>query len=206
MTLGHPGAIVVEGHGELGAVDNLIHRLAPGRWRPATRWTGLQTPAGRRKAVERHRNTGIGALLVLRDEDDLCPRETGPLGSAEIASLGLPFPVAYVLLKPEFEVLFLPCVQTLAGKPLDGRAGLVPGTAWRGESWESRRDVKGWLTAHYPPGKAYKPTLDQLALTRMLDLDEVRTADVPCFGTLERALAFLREHWGEAGKVYPPAA
>jgi len=129
---------------------------------------------------------------------------TGPAGARELAELDLPFPVAYVLLKPEYEVLFLPCLPQLAGISLDGRPGLVADVAWSGD-WEAKRDVKGWLTQHFPPGKAYKPTLDQLPLTRLIDFDTLRAANVPCFGTLDRALAWLREHWAEPGAVYPPA-
>lgn len=199
-----PGAILVEGEGELGAADNLIARLHPGPWRRAARWTALHTAAGRRKAAERYRHAGLGALLLLRDEDDACPRETGPRDAAEIAALQLPFPVATVLLKSEFEVLFLPCLATLAGESLAGRPGLLAGTTWDGATWESRRGVKEWLSAHFPPGKRYKPTLDQLPLTRLLDLPTLRAADVPCFGTLERALAFLDAHWEAPGGVYPP--
>ena len=120
----------------------------------------------------------------------------------------LPFPTALVLLHPEYEVLFLPCVASMAGKPIvdesgQQRPGLLPGTAHSG-GWETNRGVKEWLSRHFPRGRSYKPTLDQLPMTRMLDLDVLRAADVPCFGTLERALAFLARAASEgATGVYP---
>lgn len=198
--------VIVEGHGEVKAIDNLLHRLHPGRWRAATRWPSLQTEAGRRKAAEAHRNRGLGALLLLRDDDDGCPKETGPRIAREMEALQLPFPVASVLLRPEYEVLFLPCLERMQGVRIDGRPGLKAGTRWDRPHWEARRDVKGWLSAHMDAGKSYKPSLDQLALTRLIDLEALRDADVPCFGTLERALGFLVDRWGEPGVVYPPPA
>lgn len=77
-----------------------------------------------------------------------------------------------MLFHPEYEVLFLPCVGQMAGRPIEQR-----------------------------------PTQDQLPLTRMLDLDVVRKARVPCFATLERALGFIAGAitTGAVG-VYPPPA
>lgn len=80
-----PGAVLVEGHGELGAVDNLVARLCTDegpRWLRASRWNSLSSAAGRRSAVEAHRNRPIGGMLVLRDEDDACPRDNWTGGRA----------------------------------------------------------------------------------------------------------------------------
>lgn len=205
--------IVVEGHGELEAAPNLINRLwkenGDGRpWiSPARRFHRLNPQPGWRAAAERYRSeSGVSGLLLLRDEDDGCPRELGPQIAADLQSLKLPFAVAIVLLKPEWEVLFLPCIAKMAGLPLDKvgaleRPGLAANARWTGD-WESRRGVKEWLTQNYPPGKSYKPTTDQLALTRKIDLDLLRKANVPCFGTLENALRFFIT--AGPGEVYPP--
>lgn len=206
------GYILVEGHGELGAADNLVVRLwqTAGHtqpWAPARRWVNLHKIDGVRKGVESIARRGdAGALLILRDEDDACPRERGPRMAEWARSLEPPFPVAVVLFHREFEVLFLPCLEQMAGRPICGtdgqrRPGLLPGTRFDGD-WESKRGVKEWLSDHFPAGRAYKPTLDQLPLTRMLDLPALRAANVPCFGTLERALAFLGASFGRSG-VYP---
>jgi hypothetical protein len=53
-----------------------------------------------------------------------------------------------------------------------------------------------------PQGQSYKPSVDQLAFTQMIDLDELTAANVPCFGTLERAVAFLSS--AGPGETYPP--
>jgi hypothetical protein len=59
------------------------------------------------------------------------------------------------------------------------------------------------LSSKLPKGRSYKPTLDQLPMTRRIDLSELRAADVPSFGSFERGLAYLRDHLGERGAVYP---
>lgn len=206
------GYALVEGHGEVGAVDNLVARLwrEAGRhetWARAARWKNLHLPAGVEQGVALVRAKGdAGALLLMRDEDDACPALRGPELAALVRRLAPPFPVAIVLMRREYEVLFLPCVEAMAGRPIVGtdgqsRPGLLAGTRYDGD-WEAKRDVKGWLTAHFPPGRAYKPTLDQLPLTRMIDLPTLRAAGVPSFGTLERALGFLATRFGGSG-VYP---
>lgn len=119
-----------------------------------------------------------------------------------LRALGLPFPSAVVLLHPEYDVVFLPCLDLMAGEQLGGRPGLDPGAVWDGETWEARRGVKEWLSRHFPRNRRYKPTLDQLPMTRMVDFDRLRRAEVPCFGTLERAVTFL-DGARKAGDVYP---
>lgn len=203
--------VLVEGHGEVGAMENLVTRIStrlsdfvpwarPLRWPNLHQWEAER--GGVRAGVDFIRGKPDAAsLLVIRDEDDGCPATLAPFVASQIRQLAPPFPVAYVLLKPEFEVLFLPCVDLMAGRDLEGRAGLLPGTRWDGTHWEARRGIKEWLSSHFPRGKKYKPTVDQLPLTRMIDLQRLAEAEVPCFGTLERALRFLAEAAPPA--VYP---
>jgi len=204
------GYIVVEGQGEVEAAGNLIARMSLENklgmyWAQPLRFKNLHQKSGVERAANYIRTKADAeALLVLRDEDDLCPRERGPEIAGWIRDLQLPFPTAVALLHPEYEVLFLPCVEQMAGQKLGERGGLTPGTRWEGD-WESRRGVKEWLTEHMPRNRSYKPTLDQLPLTRMIDLPTLRNAGVPCFGTLERALAFLATRQ-DPGCVYPAPA
>jgi hypothetical protein len=141
------------------------------------------------------------ALLLLRDADDDCPRAHAPGVATRLRELALPFPVAFVMLNPEYEVLFLPCLDRMTGARQDGRPGLQPGSTWNG-AWERKRGLKEALSAMMPRGHAYKPTVDQLAFTRMIDLEVLAAADVHCFGTLERAVTFLSA--AGPGEVYPP--
>lgn len=203
------GYILVEGHGEEGAVDNLITRLSNDlgisrTWAPAIRWPNLHLQRGVERGASFIRSKpDVDALLILRDEDDACPAQQAPLIAAWLRELRLAFPVSVVLFHPEYEVLFLPCLDRMAGRLLGtgvaARPGLRQGTRWEG-SWEARRGVKEWLSAHFPPNRSYKPTMDQLPLTRMIDFSALRDADLACFGTLERALAFLA---GETAGAYP---
>ena len=48
------------------------------------------------------------------------------------------------------------------------------------------------------------PYFGKLPMTRLIDFDTLREADVPCFGSLERAIVFLRDNMGTTGRVYPP--
>ncbi len=210
MTLGKR-YVLVEGHGEVEAMGNLLVRISQqlGDYTPWTkplRWNNLhqwkpETRGGILSGVEHIRlKQDVASLLVIRDEDDHCPKETAPSMAAQLRTLAAPFPIAYVLLKPEYEVLFLPCIETMAGRMLENRPGLLPGSRWDGAHWEAYRGVKEWLSARFPKGRSYKPSLDQLPMTRMLDLDQVAAADIPCFGSLTRALMSL---YNSTDGVYP---
>jgi len=164
------GYILVEGRGEVSAVQNLVSRIScdlvfylpwdmPRRWKNLHQRENEKTGGAIRGAKFIRQKPDAAALLILRDEDDGCPRDVGPVSAGWLRSLNLPFPSAFVLLKPEYEVLFLPCLERMAGKSFsDGRRGLLPGTKWMG-GWENKRDVKGWLSEHYPENRTYKETL-----------------------------------------------
>ncbi len=196
------GYVLVEGHGEVEAAHNLIVRLSQANgfylpWTTPRRWPNLhqwqaQRSGGVQAGAEFIRSkSDAGALLILRDEDDACPKDLAPSITRQLRQLNLPFPVAYVLLHPEYEVLFLPCL-TRMGYP-----------AWDGDSWEARRGIKEWLSRQLPKGRAYKPTVEQLSMTRQIDFEILRNADVPSFGSLDRAIRLLAGHWQQSGVVYP---
>lgn len=106
--------VVVEGHGEVDAIGNLLTRLisdlaltlphlaAPARGLRIDRAEGLVRHA---RMLRAQRN--VDALLVLRDDDDGCPRMDGPRDAAVLRDLRLPFPAAVVLAYREYESLFL---------------------------------------------------------------------------------------------------
>lgn len=199
-------ALFVEGHGEVRAAENLVTRVARAADRgiivtQTRRWKNLHRQDGLAQALRYGQTLPVDGLLFLRDEDDACPRATGPRDADVLRSLEPRLPSAVVLMHREYEVVFLPQVASLAGRPIDGRPGLLPSAQWTGH-WESRRDIKGWLTSQMPHGRAYKPTLDQLPLTQMLDIEALLRTDVPCIGTLVRALQFLTD---ASSGTYPPA-
>lgn len=207
--------VLVEGHGEQEAVLNLLSRLASERapslpaFASPIRAPGLAKTEQLTRYVELVRTKGdAAALLVLRDDDDGCPKMDAPALGAHLRALNLPFPSAAVLAYREFESIFLPCIAAMAGVALEGPGGKRPGlradAAYVGD-FEAKRGVKEWLTTQMPPGRAYKPAVDQLPFTRMVVFETVREAGLPWFGSLERALQFLHANLGRSSAAYPPA-
>jgi hypothetical protein len=208
--------IVVEGHGEDGAAPNLVNRLwrdlglpAEVVWDPKPiRFNNLYTEAGVAALCEMlRRKTDCDRLLLLRDDEDGCPRDSGPLLGAWVQAARLPLPAAVVLMYREYETMFLASLPSLAGKPIVDpsgrkRAGIAEGAVYAGDP-QGKRDAKKVMSSFMPPKQSYKPTTDQLALTRHLDFTLLRASGLACFGTLERALRFLAT--AGPGEVYPPA-
>lgn len=205
--------LVGEGHGEVAAALNLVTRLwaelslpRDRIWKEALRGLALTTESGFHKtcALLRSKHDCAGAL-ILRDEDDGCPAVRGPQAADWLQAAALPFPAAVVLAKCEYEAWFLPCLPQMAGQALtdpqgNPRPGLRHGASFAGDP-EAIRDVKGLLSQLYEGGRSYKPTLDQLSLTRLVDLPTLRSSGMASVGTLERALGFLATSVG--GGVYP---
>ncbi len=207
--------VVVEGQGEVTAVPNLLTRLWLDLGLPQMYWArpirakDLYTQAGFERTCEHVRGKkDAAALLVLRDDDDGCPKRTGPELAGWAQNLGLPFPTAVVLSFREYESIFLASLETIAGKPITDPSGIersgVAATASYDDDPESPRDPKGWLSRHYPEGRKYKPTLDQLPMTRLVDFDVVRRRGLRWFVTLQNGLRFLAAQTGQPSAVYPP--
>ena len=207
--------MLVEGHGESDAVLNLLNRLAS-ECAPALlpfgapiRVPGISRDDSLLRYLELVRaKHDAHAVIALRDNEDGCPKQDAPRIAALFAEKNMPFPAALVMAYREYESLFLPCIDVMAGRDLDGIAGTRPGlradATFEGDDYEGVRGVKEWLTRQMPRGRSYKPTIDQLLFTRMVDFDIVRRKRLPWFDSLNRALQFLANHLGEIGAVYPP--
>lgn len=219
------GMVFVEGHGEVEAVGNLVFRL----WKhleldPAMNWLrprrqpNIHLKKGIVAAMEQARQAAPDVVLVLRDDEDGCPAQSGPESAAWIRDLALPFPVAAVMAYREFETWFFPSLHRMSGRPIVGVAGSRGGLASdvvAPEHPESIRGVKEWLSNHYDGAHSYKPSLDQLPLTRMIDPADLVSAGalpndvsgaVSSAGTLVRSLEFLAANMGSPGLVYPNAS
>lgn len=139
--------VLVEGHGEAEAVLNLLTRVVHERdaaippFAPPIRVPGIARDEQLTKFVELVRGKpDAGALLALRDDEDGCPKADCPLLGALLRGLNLPFPSAVVLAYREYETLFLPCIDRMAGRALDGPGGARPGFArMRGTRGISKR-------------------------------------------------------------------
>ena len=108
-------------------------------------------------------------------------------GAGKTYSLGIAFACR------EFETWFLAGIESLAGKRLsDGRPGVqLDPPEWAGDLEKEPRGAKEALRKAMPNG--YKETLDQIELTKLLDLDQVRRRGLKSFARLERAIKQLAE-------------
>jgi hypothetical protein len=204
--------VVVEGHGEMEAALNLLHRLCADLgfggavWQVGGRCNALRSERVVMQECERLRTRAqCDRVLFLQDDEDGCPREDGPKIARWVRAQRLPFPAAVTLFYREYETLFLPGLHRLAGRPLRDARGR-PLVALREDARfdgnpELVRDAKAVLNRFFPSKHPYRETTHQLALTRQLDFDVLRASELPCFGTLENALRFLFSSTGS--EVYP---
>ncbi|CAN5583584.1 hypothetical protein BH24ACT4_BH24ACT4_03970 [soil metagenome] len=129
---------------------------------------------------------GQGAVIILIDADDDCAATLGPSLLARAETVRPGSLVAVVLAVKEYEAWFLAGASSIAGE-----RGLRDDLAAPSDP-EAIRDAKGWLQAQRTDGLAYSPTLDQPALSALLDLELAR-AGSPSFDKLcrevERILA-----------------
>lgn len=173
---------VVEGDGEKSAVPALLYRLFAERRHSEQGWRvddgalmrvgGL--PAFRSnldKYLRYLRVEAPDAVLVLLDLDEQahCPKVEASALAKDIRDARLPFPVAVVFARREYEAWFLASIESIAPHV----EALPDELRYEGEP-EAPRDAKGWITAQMPAGRSYKPTTDQKRFTGLLDLDLAR--------------------------------
>lgn len=191
---------IVEGHGEIRAVPELIRRVA---WEICGRYDvevlqAHRVPRGRmvaddakelQRAVElgarKIRQNGVpGIIAVLLDADDDCPAELGPRLLEKISRPDVATSV--VLANREYEAWFLAGAISLRGHRGISTEAVAPVNP------ESIRGAKQYLERQFlTPGEAYRETVDQPALTAVLGLEEARAA--PSFDKFCRDLSNLLE-------------
>ena len=128
-------------------------------------------PAFRRRFdsfAEALRRQPVDGALVLFDLDKrtACPKREALALARDLRELSLPFPVAVVLARHEYEAWFLASLRTIA----PGSADLPDDAAFDGDP-ERPRDCKARLTGLMPPGRTYRPTTHQAEYTRLVDFD-----------------------------------
>lgn len=169
---------IVEGHGEASAVPILIRRIAA--WLdPDLHVTvsPMRLPKGKmvkepelQRAIELvARKVGAGApILVLLDADDGAACTVGPRLLSWARKARSDREIAVVLAVREYEAWFMAAAGSLAGeRGLSPLLSAVPDP----EAWNS---PKAWVDGRMPDG--YSETLDQPALTAVMDLSEARRA------------------------------
>lgn len=186
---------IVEGDGEVQAFPTLLRRLAPAIAPERAVEVAKPIRVNRSKVVkegelERYvelatrQHGGEGAVIVLLDADDDCPAEIGPALLARAEAVRPGSPITVVIVVKEYEAWFLAAAVSLRsqrGLPDDLDPPLEP---------EEVRDAKGWIQSRRTDGLAYSPTIDQPALSAVVDLDAARDGS-PSFDKLCRELEKL---------------
>jgi hypothetical protein len=188
-----PIACIVEGHGDVSAVPELIRRIGAELTPPAIpsverpiRVPGsrLRKPDELSRAVElaAARAGAGGGILILFDAEDDCPAELGPEILEQVARDDVH--VTVVLAKYEYEAWFLAAAESIRG-----RRGLADDLHAPNEP-EAVRGAKEWLRERMEGSRTYAETLDQVALTAVMDLESARRADSfdKCYREVERLL------------------
>lgn len=178
-------APIVEGHGEVAAVPELLRRLAaevtPGilpQVNPPIRikvGSFLRDPGYLNRyvalAAGKAAQGGEGLVLILLDCEDECPGQLGPRLLEQARQVRPDVPCLVVLAHREYETWFLAAAASLRGK-----RGL-PENLETPKDPETVRDAKGWLGKRMAGG--YDPVVDQAAFTNLFDLGMAST--VPSF-------------------------
>ncbi len=184
---------IVEGYGEVTALPILLRGL-----RPEVTFHRPWNTKGRFKIVKegelerllelvriQHKSGKCDGVLILQDADEDCPVEVAMTLAARAIKLQLPFPVAIVYAKCEYEAWFLASLETLRGK-----YGLPANVTFPEDKIEQIRGAKEWLAKHMPQDRGYSETRDQPAMTSLIDFDLVRKR-CRSFQRLEHALEEL---------------
>lgn len=167
-----PGLIlVVEGDGDKLAMPALVNRLLAESghvlWHVDSRRTKTVGQIGTlRKClgdyVEYLRAERPGAVLFVVDLDDECPKRAAYEIAARVREAQLPFPVAVVFAKCEYEAWLLASIETVSADPVRFEEALsYP------DDPDERRGAKEWIQHRTRP--AYDPPRDQKAFTARID-------------------------------------
>ncbi|CAL9472650.1 hypothetical protein SUDANB70_02876 [Streptomyces sp. enrichment culture] len=170
-------APIVEGHGEIRAVRELITRIAA---EFCGLWTEVAPPfrldAGRMRKpdelakavrIQAARVTGAGGVLVLRDGDDddiQCPVEL----ARQLAPTPhlVPVPVEVVIARHEYEAWFLASAESLRSHPAVRDDACAPPDP------EAMRGAKSRLESMMC--ESYKETLHQAKFSALIDLNTAK--------------------------------
>jgi hypothetical protein len=200
--------LFVEGEGDRLAVPTLVKRLIKQPWQPEFqldpapfRIGSLDLFRGPRQQQNQQRWTnwlnaamkrpGAAGILQILDGDarNFCARREA-IRLAELAATvgaGSFFSFSSVFACCEYESWLLAGIESLAGKPLpDGQPEVPQGTvALAGDLESAPRNAKGKLAQLMDGG--YKPATHQDQLSRIVDLDTIRSKNLRSFRRLENA-------------------
>lgn len=197
--------LVVEGHGEVEATPILVRRVLHERY-GIYNWD-----------CEVHRRGGIGHLsgngwanfdryllaaykerlpiLWLTDNDDgECASKLVHAFYERARIVGIQQPMGFCFWRREYESMFLYDPPAVARR--FGLQSFAPR-----KNPDDLRGVKEYVTKHLSRGQCYKETLDQSAITAVMDLQKVLDG-YKCFQHFEKVLLWLVQQSNPG--LYPP--
>lgn len=176
--------VVVEGHGEDGAIRTLLERiwyeLVRGDYIEIIPWRGKQgqlrqrdrlAPVVEAAAIKLHgtdRTDMRRLLLIMIDSEGDCPRAVAPELLGWARQVRADTDICCVLAHPMFETWFAAAAASLRG--VNGFPNDMPKPA----DPEANRIGKGWVRALLP--RKYKETVDQPRFVAHMSLTECRDA------------------------------
>lgn len=189
--------LIVEGDGDVAAVPRLIRETlhlhgiynvgAAPRPKKNVELQKLRRAGELERFVEYALRDDGDSVLVVLDCEDFDPIQIGSEFVDRVSKLSADKKVGVILLKSEFETLFLYCLLEIARH--------FPEYGWRSNQLvidgdpEAIRNAKGRISSAMRE-RAYKPTRDQDKFITALVFDRLRR-DSPSFRRFEAALLWL---------------
>lgn len=199
---------IVEGYGEINAVPILIRRILQERFQRYDWSVGVPKRAHGlpilRQELEKYisyaeKEEDIAGILILLDLDDGCPKDKALSLAAAVRGLYHHVPVAIVLAHREYEAWFLASIESLKEQYE------LPSEITAPPDAESIRGAKQWITDHMPPGRIYKETTHQPAMSALFDLD-LAASRSRSFRRLVSAIAQILNASEDSNEVTPNLA
>ena len=197
---------IVEGYGEVEAVPVLLRRLCDeasafvvevGRPIRRTRSELVQEAGVRRSVKLALMQPDGGAVLIVFDSDDDCPKDLAPVIEAWARSEARGIPCGVVMAHREYEAWFLAALESLRGcRGIRDDASDLPHP-------EGPRSAKAKLEENMTPGRSYSETADQASLTAAFDMARAFHG-CRSFRRMARAFAFLLTEAGVPMPNWPP--
>ena len=169
---------VVEGDGDAAALPELLVRILREKYNRydvfvAQGKTKVVKANGRQNLEKRldkflghaQNKPRCGAVLILVDADIDCPVTLANQLSQRCDQISTKCPVQIVCAYRSYESWFLASLDTVKG-----RHG-IPNTATLSDGPEAVPNPKQWLSNQMPYGQAYKETIHQASLSKVIDLD-----------------------------------
>ena len=198
---------IVEGHGEVDAVPELLRRLVAEAAHPDI--SILRTIRSNRGALVRQvslerviqvaRTKNPDAILILLDgDDDPCPGKLAQQLNTWAKASAAPMACEVVVAQREYEAWFLGAMESLRGT-----RGIAD-NAVSETAPEAPRDAKGRLRSKMLAGRFYVERSDQVVLTSVF---EMRSAYHSCrsFRKMVKVFGVLALTCGLVLPAWPPA-